>query len=365
MTGLTLAGLYRVFGASVQTAKVFIVTLSALTCGFIFKTGKDSTGDHRVGLAAAIFFAVMPSLVAYSGIPTSEHMAIFLITLTTSIWIFVLKSEKLDLWNYTIVMYLVVGALIGLVDWFRPVGFILLIAFMISELIYLRKDQKILMVISRLVVMVIAAYLVSDLSVVISEKMHGVDLPSVRQKFGQHVLIGTNLKSGGTHNWEDQQIIFDTYRMYSEDYDKASSQLVQLAFERVKENRAEIPHLLEIKFKRVWGNNWQLFDASLDGSNDEELVAYLNIIDALLFVSMTFLVGIATIFSILKRSTQEIFMMQLFILGLALVLLILEVQMRYRSVLFPYLMILGTIGMRDGLNTILVKRDLANDLELE
>ncbi len=70
--------------------------------------------------------------------------------------------------------------------------------------------------------------------------------------------------------------------------------------------------------------------------------------DALIYAWVTILALLTTIITIRYRSPQAIFMMQLFILGLAIILEITEAQMRYRSILTPYLVILAAVGMERG-----------------
>jgi hypothetical protein len=349
MMGVTLAGLYALLGASVRTAKFFMVVLAGLTCGMVYKVGKDVSQDHRVGLAAAILFAVWPSLVCYTGIPTSEHIAICLLTLISLLWLSFFRSNKFEHWLWAIVMYASLGAMIGLVDWYRPVGIIVLLAMVLAEIFSREKRPKLLQHVAQIIALCLCYSIVSGLSLTITEKMHSKNLPSTGQMIGGALLIGTDVRNKGVHNWEDQGIIKDAYDQFPGDFNKANRYLLNLALERILKYRNQLPGLLKVKFERVWMNDDQQFYFSLIGSDDQELVADLKILNQFFLVMITGLVIISTIRSLIQPPQKQVFMMQLFILGLALLLLVTEAQTRYRTVLIPYLVILAAMGLKDGI----------------
>ena len=349
MMGVTLAGLYALFGASIRIAKFFMVLLAGLTCGVLYKVGKDVSQDHRVGLAASILFAVWPSLVCYTGIPTAEHIAICLLPLVSLLWLSFSRSKKMEYLAVAILMYASLGALVGLVDWYRPVGIVILLALILAEIFSREQRPKLLQFAAQIVAVFICYSLVSGLSLSITEKMHSKNLPSTGQMIGGALLIGTDVQNKGVHNWEDQGIIQAAYDHSAGDFNKANRYLLNLALERISKNRSHLPGLLAVKFERVWMNDNQQFLFSLIGSDDQELVAYLRILNQFFLIMITGLVIISTIRSLVQPPQKQVFMMQLFILGLALILLITEAQTRYRTILIPYLVILAGLGMKDGI----------------
>lgn len=346
MTGLTHALFYKLFGASVKTVKLLSVVVSAITCGVIYKIGKEGTGDRRVGLVAGYLFAAWPALVAYTGIPTSEHIAMLLIALFVLISVFYTKSDKRGNWRYAIGMYALMGTVIGLVDWYRPVGVILLIAYLISDILYLGKGEKIFRWLAQIAVLVITFLFVSQSAVQINSWIHGVPIPTNGQKFGQSILIGTNFESGGLHNWEDYGTGATAYKRFDGDFNTANRYLIGLAMDRIKENYNRLPQLIETKFRRVWQNDADLFSTASVGSNDSELLGYASLVDHFYLIVVTILIFLASVFAIIKRSPQATFLMQLFILGMALTLLITEAQMRYRSILIPFSALLAAFGLK-------------------
>jgi hypothetical protein len=347
--GVTLAGFYAIFGASVRTAKLVMVVFAGLTCGLIYKIGKDISNDHRVGLVAAILFAVYPSLICYSGIPTSEHIDIFLLTLMSLVWLVFSRSSRADDWRFAIPVYALLGALIGLVDWYRPIGPFVLLAFILAEVFSLEQHPKILHFLSRIAILCIFYFTVSNISHTIDETMNEVKLPSSRQRLGETLLIGLDVKYKGAHNWDDQGIIVTTRERFKGNYGEANRYLLNLVKERLSKNRSELPDLFITKFQRVWMNDNQQFYYSLIGSDDEEIVNYLKIPNQYFLVMITILLIISTISSLIQPPQKQVFMMQLLILGFAVALLITEAQTRYRTVLIPYMVILAAFGMKDGI----------------
>ena len=349
MMGVTLAGFYTILGASVRTAKFFMVVFAGLTCGMIYKVGKEISGDHHVGLVAALLFATYPSLICYTGIPTSEHIDIWLLTLTNLLWLVFSKNPRIDHWYWALLIYALLGAMIGLVDWYRPIGPLVLLAFLLAEVFNQEQRPKILQVFAKILILCICYFLVSNISHTVDERMNSIKLPSSRERIGETLLIGLDVKKKGLHNWDDHGIIKSTYDRFYGNNDEANRYLLNLVKERLSQNRNLLPGLFITKFERVWMNDDQQFYYSLIGSDDQEIVDYLKIINQYILVMITVLMLISTIHSIIQPPPKQVFMMQLLILGMALTLLITEAQTRYRTVLIPYMVIFAAMGMKDGL----------------
>ena len=343
MTGLVLSLVYRIFGASFTIAKMFMVVMSALTIWLIYLMGRD-LANTRTGFVAASLYGTLPSLIGYTGIPSGENIALPLITLAILLYIRAQRTENHKL-SYSISLYILCGITIGLVDWFRPGGIILIAALVISDVLYLTRNNIFPRRVFTLSGLVSSYLIVSALSVVISENFFDRQVLSTSQKIGYFVLIGLNPISGGEINLEDRDIAFQAYERFKEDNAAANDYLLQLAMQRLQGE--SILDLFRSKFILAWSNQKQMFDMALNGSNDQELMDVLSAIEGLIFLLITFFIGVNMYTSIIKRSPPAIFAMQLFILGSAMGLLILEVQNRYTIITFPYMILLGTLGMKD------------------
>jgi 4-amino-4-deoxy-L-arabinose transferase-like glycosyltransferase len=346
MTGLVMSVVYRILGASFATAKMFMVVLAALTVWLIYLTGKQLAGA-RVGLIAASIYGTFPALVCYSGVLSGEHFALPLMTLAILLYGRIKKSEKNSL-TYSLIGYALCGITIGLVDWFRPGGIILLTALIISDLIYLTREKPFYQQLIPLSLLIISYFAVSSLAITISERFFHTDILSTFQMRGNFIFVGLSTRNNGALNLEDGLFALDTYKRFGDDTAAANDYLIKLAIERLKAEPAKaVLDLFRSKFDRVWSNHQQLFQISLNGSNDQEVVGIMSAIDSFIYLVITVFIGINIYFSFVNRSQPGVFAMQLFLLGFAIWELILEVQNRYGIITFPYLILLGSLGLND------------------
>ena len=134
MSALVLSFVYKLFGASTTTAKLFLIVLGGLTTFLIYLVGQE-IANTRVGFLAAFLFATLPSVICYTGVLAGDHLALPPIILAILIYA---RTNKLDnSKSFLLVLsYAIIGILAGFGDWFRPFGTILITALMISTLLY-------------------------------------------------------------------------------------------------------------------------------------------------------------------------------------------------------------------------------------
>jgi 4-amino-4-deoxy-L-arabinose transferase-like glycosyltransferase len=323
----------------------------------IYLAGKQLAGA-RVGFIAASIYGTFPSLVCYSGVLSGEHFSLPLMALAILLYGRIKKSEK-DSLAYSLIGYALCGITIGLVDWFRPGGIILVVALVITDLIYLTREKPFYHQLVPLGLLIVSYFAVSSLAVTISERYFQTDLLSTFQMRGNFIFVGLSTKDNGTLNLEDGLFALDTYKRFGDDTAAANDYLIKLAIERLKgEPVHNVLELFQSKFMRVWSNHQQLFQISLNGSNDQEFVGILSAIDSFIYLVITVFIGVNIYSTFRNRSQPSIFAMQLFLLGFAIWELILEVQNRYGIITFPYLILLGSLAMNDLMLLIRnVKRD--------
>jgi len=343
MTGLVTSIIYRIFGASFATAKMFMVVLAGLTIWLIYLAGRQFAGA-RVGLIAASIYGTLPSLVCYTGVLSGEHFALLLVTLSILLYGRARKSDD-NRFLYYATGYILCGISIGLIDWFRPGGIILVAALTISDLIYLTRDRILYKQLIPLGLLILSYLTVSNLALVIVERFFQTDIMSAVQQSGHFILLGLNAKEKGTINNPDRAIAFEAYKRFGDDNAGANRYLIQLAIDRLKGE--SVLDLFRSKFNLIWSNHGQIFQISLNGSNDQETVKVLSEIDSFIYLLITIFVGANIISSFLNRSEPAVFAMQLFILGFAIWALILEAQNRYGLITFPFQILIGSLGMKD------------------
>lgn len=343
ITGLVMSVVYRIFGIGFSTAKMFMLVLSALTVYLVYLTGKELAGSH-IGFISASIYGTLPSLVCYTGVLTGENFALPLVTLAILLYVRLKKTKNIKPLYYA-TGFVLCGATIGVMDWFRPGGVILILALIITELIYLTKEGAFQKHIIPLTLLAASYLTVGNLAVTISESFFHTDIMATSQKSGYFILIGLNPETQGRikGNISDREISFEAYDKFKDDNSAANKYLIQLAFDRLKGH--SLWDLFRSKFILVWSNHEQLFGISLNGSNDYEVVEVMMNIDSFITLIITLLIGVGIVSSFMKSPEPAVFAMQLFILGCAIWLLILEVQNRYGIIMFPYLILLGSLGM--------------------
>ena len=88
---LALAGVFKVFGVSLTSAKVFNAVLGALTIPFVYVIARRLF-DRRVGLLAAAAFALFPNAIVWLPLPLSEPL--FTLLFTAALWVLVAFRSK-------------------------------------------------------------------------------------------------------------------------------------------------------------------------------------------------------------------------------------------------------------------------------
>ena len=164
------------------------------------------------------------------------------------------------------------------------------------------------------------------------------------------LLKGLNPDSKGIVTFEDDNTARQTYERFGGDSLGAQKYLINLALSRLDQIKAM--KLFKEKFTLIWASHDALFDYSLLGSNDQELVNLMRAFETLLYLAITAFIFVQAVVSIRQRSHPAIFVMQLFILGFALLLLFTEVQNRYVMIIIPFSILLGVLGMKAAFSRI-------------
>ncbi len=344
----TTAGLlsifYRLFGASIRVGKLVMVCFSGLAGLAIYAAARRCLKSHAAGIVAVLAFAFWPALIAFTGMTSPDHIAIFLIALVFTI------STRLEaaapFSRKSILLLILLGITIGLVDWFRPVGIVLCLAMILSDILYTdwRTRKSLLFLAARVAGLLVVFAITSGLSVTLFERILNRQLPANNQRMGESLYIGMNMNSGGMYSLDDSKVIAEALQKYGADSNAFNRNMLSLAQERFSANRGLWADLLRRKFITAWAGHKQLFEFALHGSNDQELVGYLEILDAILTPAIFLGVLISVAVSLCIRPGRTIYAMILYILGFALLLLATEVQNRYRLALVPVMVILAAHG---------------------
>jgi 4-amino-4-deoxy-L-arabinose transferase-like glycosyltransferase len=88
---IVLAGFWKVFPMTLDSAKVFHAVLGALTIPLVYGIGQKLF-DRRTGLVAAGLFAVFPNAIIWTPLIISEHL--FTFVFVAALWVLVVSGER-------------------------------------------------------------------------------------------------------------------------------------------------------------------------------------------------------------------------------------------------------------------------------
>ncbi len=115
-----LAGVFKVFGVSITSAKVLNAVLGGLTIPFVYGLGSQIF-DRRVGLGAAGVFAVFPNAIAWTPLLFPEQL--FVLLFVAALWVLIaFPTTEEGRWTPVAVF----GALVALATLTRGQGAVLI-----------------------------------------------------------------------------------------------------------------------------------------------------------------------------------------------------------------------------------------------
>lgn len=360
MLGFTLAGFYKLFGASFQAAKAFMTACAVISAGLFYYSGKKlGAGDGRIGFAGALAFATLPSMAAYTGVLSGEHVAILILLLVLIVFSQAMEKLRNPLMPFRNAAwyFAACGVLVGLLDWYRPIGIVLVVALVIAFALDDHKKGRAFSHFALIALLLVSYNLLSRVPLQISEAVFDRRIMSSSDRLGEFLLIGLNPAFKGVNNLNDWDIIAAARKQFGEDFSGYRQYLTSVALSRITP-----PDLIPIfaeKFARMWSNHEQLFFFVSYGSNDQELLALLRNMDILGTWGVSLFALMGAIFSLARKTPAPLFAMQLFILGFTLITLLLEAQNRYITLVIPYWILLAAVGARQtwaGFNKHLAAR---------
>ncbi len=359
---VTLSALFRLTGSTIRAYKMLNLFLSGLTAVSVYLLGRETTDSRRFGMTASLMFIIDPAHILYINMPTGEHIFIFLLPIAVLLFLKISGGPEKKA-PERIALALVLGMLIGLMEMVKPVARILLIAMPIALLLtnYLpatkdgvknaRRKQRLLHLL--LIAAVLMAF-IGTKEAGLALVGHYARIPPNRWGTGWTLRVGLNMDNNGRVSSDLAYYMHTLYHASDEDYRAVNAQLTDEALARMQGvHFGEILRFVKEKFVFTWQSNQDFYNwatnTQMDGgllpAYDAEGLRLLGdpINDAYLVFSLI-LSAIGAVYCAFKRSDEGTLVIGLFILGFTLLLLVAEVQQRYRSVLassIPFFMAYG------------------------
>lgn len=356
---MILKGIFSVFGVSFLAGKIFNIVVAALT---IFVLGLSGRYIFRVdfpGLLPAAAFALHPALSIYTNVFTIEHVSMLALALFVYFLarLHRLLEEKKEI-KEVLVFTVLTGLALGLFNICKAVGAIILIALGIGELFHIKHHFSKFRQSWKKILLVVAVLTVSytGINIVYTTIAVSAGFTPAKTNVIDIIYHGLISKGNGAHNSAVKQEIQEIHAHYGE---KADGVLMSLLLSDMKENPDAYKALLNRKARETWDSGYKyIYWAMPDGRYME---GYLNDYDISLWndklaatnrsnylkVSQQYygVIGILIAFGALamvffpSKRQYVFFISAIAIFGLGLLLLLMETNGRYKSILEPMLAI--------------------------
>ncbi|SFB48224.1 glycosyltransferase family 39 protein, partial [Clostridium frigidicarnis] len=221
------------------------IILSMFNVVLLFFIAKEVFDDENKSIWVCLISALYLPMIAYNNVYCSENIAIpiLLLSILTFFKVFNKNSSKKFL------LIFLSGVLLSITHLFRPIGYVMIIAYIMYIFIYLKDNIKTKVVMNLLVVsafvipLVGVSYTLIGLNITENPLWHGTEPPSIS------ILKGTNIESEGRWNQDDAEV-FDKYDRDYEKVDKAAKEVIK---KRLTENSPkDLLKFYILKYVKQW-----------------------------------------------------------------------------------------------------------------
>lgn len=236
----------KLFENSLIAIRVINIIFSMINVILLYLLSKEVFRDKDKSIWVLLIGAIYPPMIIYNNVYCSENIAMPLLLL--SILMFLKAFNNKDR-KHKYLLLLAAGVFLGFTQLFRPIGYVMIIAYVMFISIYFNENikRKIIKDISIVAAFIFPVALVSytlmALNITENPLWHGTEPPSIS------ILKGTNIESGGRWNEEDASI----FSMYDRDYEKVDKATKEIIKERL--TNTPLKDLVEFyisKYEHQW-----------------------------------------------------------------------------------------------------------------
>lgn len=334
ITVLYFSLIIKVFSNPLIAIRFINIIFSMLNVILIFFISKEIFQSRKKSIWILLISSIYPPIISYNNVYCSENMAMPLLLLSILMFFKGMNKNKL-------LFFSISGLSISAMHLFRPLGYVMIIAYIMYIFIYFREKIKLKIIESLLVILmfvipyVIVSYTLMALNITENPLWHPMEPLSVS------ILKSTNIESKGAWNEEDYNLV----NKYYDDYDN----LDKAAKETIKQRLTTTPKIELLCFYIFkYGKEWSIGDfggiywsqLELDEAHNLDIVGKedgkepINLIDNLRIYAQIFYITILILsyIGLYKNKKIKIFKIDfLYIMfcGLSLQCLLMEAQDRY------------------------------------
>ncbi|NFG63089.1 hypothetical protein FDG75_00175 [Clostridium botulinum] len=249
ITVLYFSLIIKVFPNPLIAIKNIYIIFSMLNIIFIFFISKEIFQNKKKSIWVLLISSIYTPMISYNNVYCSENIAMPLLLLSILMFF---KALNRDMKN-KFFFFSMSGLSLSIMHLFRPLGYIMIIAYIMYIFIYFKEKFKLKVFKSLLVIVmfvipyVIVSYTLISLNITENPLWHPMEPISVS------VLKGTNIESGGAWNQED----YDLVNKYDHNYDLVN----KAAKETIKQRLTTTPTIKLLCFYSFkYGRQWSIGD---------------------------------------------------------------------------------------------------------
>lgn len=369
-----LSLVFRLTGTSVIAGQYFGLLLSLGSILFTYRIARG-LGGKAAGLIALGVSAFWPSQILYTVFISSEQLFTFMMLGCIWLFIYLVKNCKQGMKRAggAVTLHIVLGVALALTSAVRPMGLVLMIAFLICLIpgsfplkIRLRNETKLserflskgwlrgLLIVASYFLM--SAILSKGISYTIEQ-----EIPGTSVSFGYNLLVGLNQQSDGGWNEDDSEYLYASLEATGSAVG-AQSACRDLAFQRFSTDPRALLNLFVHKFQILWANDdygstWNILFADENTMTKEKESILFELMDFNngYYLVVLFFAALWGLYMWRKKFDWTMPLILMFLGTIALHLLV-ENQNRYHYHILPVFAILAAMA------AVALYRDLAGRL---
>lgn len=222
ITVLYFSLVIKIFSNPLIAVRFINIIFSMLNIILIFFISKEVFQDKKKSIWVLLLSSIYPPMIIYNNVYCSENMAIPLLLLSILMFFKAFNENNKNKFLFLSLS----GLFLSAMHLFRPLGYVMIIAYIMYIFIYFKEKIKTKIIKSLLIILmftipfVIVSYVLMSLNITENPLWHGMEPISMS------MLKGTNIESGGRWNEEDASLA-DKYDKDYESLDKAAKEIIK------------------------------------------------------------------------------------------------------------------------------------------
>ena len=336
--------------------QVVNAVLAGLSSVLVYLLANRITQRVEISAIAGLFFALYPANILYSAILTPEHPAI-LLSLTAFL---LLSSSRSNKWRFAAICCLV-GAVLALLDYFRQMAPVIIVALVVTALLYLlwnrgrenTSDNWKRLTLFAACLLITFFAVGTGLNAYLENRL-GRETVSSSYLMSHALLVGLSPSSEGqVHMGEYRGYFLAQIEENPGAYSVAAERASQALATEIRENPRDFAALFPTKFRWAWQDDmipstyvWSMMDSETEAQSQLQRIAEYRFpsISQIFYLMLVFFATIGIVAQVRKGFNPTSLFVSVYIFGFFLMLLIIEAQSRYKSILIPFICIFAAMG---------------------